>query len=215
MLSFNRVREKILSLKTPFLVVSFFLIAPLTVIAFIISLFAIDKTYPRKESVDSKTNYNLFDVPRRGIQVYAALPDTFPSISGYVESGDSKKAIIKNYLLKNKSALAPYSDLIVEAALKFGIDYRLTTAIAQKESGLCKVIPEDSYNCWGWGIHSKGSLKFESYQEGVEIVSKGLKENYIEKGYVTVDEIMKKYASPTSTTWADGVLQYMQNIEDI
>jgi hypothetical protein len=56
-------------------------------------------------------------------------------------------------------------------------------------------------------------LGFDSFEEGIEIVSKGLKEYYIDLGYVTVEEIMKKYAHPDSTTWAEGVSYYMLQME--
>ena len=105
-----------------------------------------------------------------------------------------------------------YADFIVQTADKYGLDFRLLTAIAQKESGLCRVIPEGSNNCWGWGIHSEGTLGFDSYEEAIETVSKGLKENYIDLGYVSVEEIMAKYAHPSSTTWAEGVSFYMNQM---
>ena len=34
-----------------------------------------------------------------------------------------------------------------------GFDYRLLPAIAMQESTLCRSIPVDSHNCWGWGIY--------------------------------------------------------------
>jgi hypothetical protein len=129
-----------------------------------------------------------------------------------VES-DARPDILKNYLKKYNSPLEPFAQFIVQTSDKHQLDYRLITAIAMKESGLCKVIPEGSYNCWGWGIHSAGTLGFNSYEEGIETVSVGLKENYIDKGYVTVEEIMQKYAHPDSTTWAEGVLLYMDQMK--
>jgi hypothetical protein len=96
---------------------------------------------------------------------------------------------------------------------KYTVDWRLITAIAMKESGLCRVIPQGSHNCWGWGIHSKGTLGFDTYEEGIEIVTRGLKEKYIDLGLVTPEKIMTKYAHPDSTTWAEGVTAYMNQLE--
>lgn len=152
--------------------------------------------------------------PISGFQVYASLPALFPSISGDVTSEDSRVGLIKKYLADNKSPLEPCAELIVQVSDKYELDYRLTCAIAQKESGLCNVIPEGSYNCWGWGVHSEGTLKFDSFEEGIEVVSKGLKENYVDQGYETIEEIMTKYAHPSSTTWAEGVAHYMNQIQD-
>jgi len=87
-------------------------------------------------------------------------------------------------------------------------------AIGMKESGLGKAMPyDDCHNAWGYGIHSEGILCFDSWPEGIEAVSSGLKHNYLDKGYVSVEEIMTKYAHPDSTTWADGVNHYLGQIE--
>jgi hypothetical protein len=74
-------------------------------------------------------------------------------------------------------------------------------------------MPEGCNNAWGWGIHSEGTLCFDTWEEGIETVSKGLREFYFDLGYETVEEIMGKYAHPDSTTWAEGVLLYMAQME--
>ena len=135
------------------------------------------------------------------------------SVSGKVIAEDARVEIVRHYLEANESELLPYTEFLVAAADKYGLDYRLLPAIAQKESGLCRAIPEGSHNCWGWGIHSKGTLMFDNYEEAIETVSTGLRENYIEKGYITPEQIMKKYAHPDSTTWAEGVSSYMSQME--
>lgn len=186
----------------------FFTITPLALFSSVISLIAVSDN-----QINTAQKTNIFENPEPGIKVYASLPSDTPSIYERIISDDARPEIIRGYLKVNSSPLEPYSEYIVETADKYGLDFRLITAIAQKESGLCRVIPEGSNNCWGWGIHSKGILGFESYEEGIEVVSKGLKDNYINKGYVTVEEIMKKYAHPDSTTWAEGVSMYMKQME--
>lgn len=191
------------------LIAVFFTITPLALFSSVISLIAISDA--QVQTLSEKAN--LFKNPEPGIRVYASLPSDIPSISEHIISADARPEIIKDYLKANKSNLEPYADLLVQTSDKYDLDFRLLTAIAQKESGLCRVIPPESYNCWGWGIHSQGSLGFNSFEEGIETVSKGLKENYIDRGYVTVEEIMKKYAHPDSTTWAEGVSYYMLQME--
>lgn len=156
---------------------------------------------------------SVIRVPESGVKVYASLPSSFPSVSGEVESKDARSEIIRQYLEYYNSPLVPYSDLIVATADKYGLDYRLITAIAQKESNLCKIIPPDSYNCWGWGIHSKGTLKFSSYEEGIETVSEGIRQNYIDKGYTTISDIMGKYTPLSNGSWATGVIQFMKQMQ--
>jgi len=117
-------------------------------------------------------------------------------------------------MVDNESPLTPYADYIVAMADKYGIDYRLIVAIAKKESGICKIIPPDGHNCWGWGIHSAGTLGFDSYETSIETVTKGLKEEYYDKGYVTPDEIMQKYIphSPEGI-WAIDVQHFMDQMQ--
>ncbi len=196
-------------LKKIVLIAVFFMVTPMALFSSILSLVAVSDN--QSKTLGEKTS--IFEEPEPGVRVYAALPADTPSVYEKVISADARPEIVRNYLKINRSPLEPYADYIVEVADKYGMDFRLITSIAQKESGLCRVIPPESHNCWGWGIHSKGTLGFSSYKEGIETVSKGLKENYIDKGYVTVDEIMKKYAHPDSTTWADGVNYYMAQME--
>jgi len=96
---------------------------------------------------------------------------------------------------------------------KYGLDFRLTTAIAQQESNLCKKTPAETYNCWGWGIHSKGTLGFEDYPHGIETVSRGLRKEYLDKGYLTVEDIMSKYTPLSNGSWAMGVSTFMAEMQ--
>jgi hypothetical protein len=148
-----------------------------------------------------------------GVQVYASLPSTLPSISTEPVVGDARPELIRQYLNRYDSPLEPYALFIVETADTYGIDFRLIPAIAQQESNLCKKIPPETFNCWGWGIHSKGTLGFQSYQEGIEIVTKGIREEYVDKGYVTIEDIMAKYTPMSQGSWANGVNTFMNEME--
>lgn len=151
--------------------------------------------------------------PLSGVRVFASLPALTPSVYGAVEAKDARPEIIRGYLEYYKSPLVPHAEFIVETADKYELDFRLITAIAQQESNLCKIIPPNTYNCWGWGIHSRGTLGFESYEQGIETVSKGLKEEYINKGYLTPEQIMSKYTPMSNGSWARGVNQFMSEME--
>jgi len=203
--------ESLFSWKKTIFIIIFFLITPITLITSFISLSTlINSETEEKEPVVKTLSY----FENTGAQVYASLPNSFPSISGEIMRADSRIGLLKIYLSKNDSPLYPYANYIIETSDKYSLDWRLTTAIAQKESGLCRAIPTGSNNCWGWGIHSQGSLGFDSLPEGIDRVSSGLKNFYIDEGYVTPEEIMTKYAHPSSTTWAEGVLQYMVEISN-
>jgi len=131
-----------------------------------------------------------------------------------VIAADARPLLIKKYLEFYNSPLAPYADLLFSVSQKYGMDYRLLVAIAQQESNLCKKIPENSYNCWGWGIHSRGTLRFSSYPEAIEAVAKGLREDYMGEDLNTPEEIMEKYTPLSNGSWAAGVRQFMAEIEE-
>lgn len=190
------------------LFITFFTVTPLTLVASLFSLFAISK-----EPNFVQAQVNLIETPRFGVQVYAALPPSLSAISANATPQDARVEIIRQYLERWESPLEPYADFIVSVSDQYGLDFRLLTAIAQQESNLCKKSPPQSYNCWGWGIHSNGTLTFASYTEAVEAVASGLRGEYLDKGYDTVEEIMTKYTPLSSGSWAFGVQKFMEDME--
>lgn len=188
----------------------FFVVTPLTLGISLFSLFSL-KSHEIAEGKFNTTSLTIS--PKSGAKVFASLPDKIPSISSSIESADARPEIVAKYLKNYNSPLLPYANKLVEVADKYSLDFRLVTAIAQQESNLCKIIPPGSYNCWGWGIHSEGTLGFTSYEEGIESVSKGLREEYLNKGYSTVEEIMSKYTPLSNGSWAFGVESFMQDME--
>lgn len=192
--------------KNLFLIGLFFTITPLTLG---ISLFSI-------LSLQKSEQVNLIDTNKAqgGVKVYASLPSEFPKVSGEVTSVDARPELIKQYLVRYGSPLLGLENYMVQKADEFGLDYRLIPAIAQQESNLCKIIPPETYNCWGWGIHSKGTLGFNSYEEAIVTVMQGLKKEYIDKGLTTPDTIWTKY-TPNSPdgAWGKGVNSFMMAME--
>ncbi len=182
----------------------FFTIAPLTLGVSLFSIFSIEKSQ-KVELTKSATS---------GIKVYASLPSEFPKISDKITAIDARSVLINKYFEKYNSPLVGHEDYLVTKADEYGLDYRLIPAIAQQESNLCKVIPQGTYNCWGWGIHSKGTLGFSSYEEAIDAVMTGIKNEYIDKGLTTPDMIWTKY-TPNSPdgAWAKGVNQFMAEME--
>ena len=164
-------------------------------------------------SVLVKNSSLLTNPHQNSSQLYAALPQTMGKVLGDFQTGDARPIIIKKYLEKYRSPMAPYANLIVATSDKYGLDWRLLVAIAQQESNLGKKAPANSYNAWGWGVHSQGTLKFSSWEEGIKTVAKGIKEKYIDKGYTTPEEIMAKYTPLSSGSWAFGVNQFIQELE--
>jgi len=195
-------------MKNIVLIFFFFTLTPLVLGVSLFSLVSLNKFKPGLE-----TQVTATDINHSGIKLFASLPSEIPTISGTANAADARNEIIKQYLSRYNSPLEPYANLLVTTADKYKIDFRLLTAIAQQESNLCKIIPPDSHNCWGWGIHSKGTLGFSSYEEAIDTVSKGLKEEYIDKGYTTPDQIMSKYTPLSNGSWASGVNTFLTEME--
>ncbi len=126
---------------------------------------------------------------------------------------DGRAANLKAFFRKYNSPLYNWADKIVEVSDLYQFDYRLLPAIAMQESNLCRVIPDDSHNCWGWGIYGTTVTKFDSYDEAIETVAKGIKKEYINKGLVTASAIMKKYTPPSQGSWAHGVNTFLRALE--
>ncbi len=130
-----------------------------------------------------------------------------------VSAADARPELIRRYLDKYKSPLLPYSDFIVSVSDKYGLDFRLIVAIAQCESNVCKVIPDGSYNCWGFG---NAKTRFNSWEHALEFVAKTLKEDYYNYGLITPEQMMPKYVPPSVAKggpWAKCVNQFMTELQ--
>jgi len=187
----------------------FFIFTPLTIFASAFSLVSLSQYNKTQNETQNLASNDL----KPQVNVYSSYSADLPSISANIISADAREEIVRQYLDRYNSPLVPYAGFIVQNADKYGIDYRLITAIAQQESNLCKKIPEGSFNCWGWGIHSKGTLKFDSYEQGIETVSKGLKMGYIDEGYTNPEEIMSKYTPQSNGSWANGVTKFLNELK--
>lgn len=126
-------------------------------------------------------------------------------------SADYRVITLENYLESHNSPLTPYSVYFIETADKYGLDWRLVPAITGVESTFGKRIPHNSYNAYGW---ANGSYSFDSWDESIDVVSKTLKEKYIDRGATTINEISRIYAPPSST-WAGNVKFFMKKIDPL
>lgn len=140
-----------------------------------------------------------------------------PFVLGAYETGvtlaDGRVANLKSFFRKYNSPLYDYADHIVKVSDKYQFDYRLLPAIAMQESNLCRVIPDNSHNCWGWGIYGTTVTRFDSYDAAINAVAKGLKEMYIDQGLLTASAIMRKYAPSSNGSWQHGVNTFMRILE--
>lgn len=126
---------------------------------------------------------------------------------------DMRPIIVEKFL--QGTPLAAYSEQIVEASDKYGIDYRLIPAIAMKESQGGLAIDQSTHNAWGF---ENGRTVFTSWDLAIESVGKTLKTRYIDKGRTTPEEIMVIYAPPqllTGGKWAKDINLFFSQMETL
>lgn len=155
---------------------------------------------------------------RNSYAMYTSLPNIAGEVQAEIRTADARAEILRQYLLRRNSPLAPYSDLIVNLSDINTIDFRLPVAIAECESNLCEAgkYPDNSYNCWGYGIHSAGTLRFSNFEEGITRVINGLKK-FKDMGYMTsVEKLMELYTPPSLAnggSWAKCVNHFMDLLQ--
>lgn len=148
-------------------------------------------------------------------QLYKALPaENIISNQQVVEINklDARSLIIKNFFIDYKSPLSDMADVFVAVADKYKLDYRLLPAIAMQESNGGKIMPNNSFNPFGYGIYGKTVLRFAGYAEAIDRVGRGLKTDYYDLGLKTPEQIMPKYTPPSKGAWAEGVSTFMTEL---
>ncbi len=170
-----------------------------------------------KEKVLSQSVQGYYTTPKTNFEdpiIFAALPSFDQQIKTSVKTADARPEIIRQYLQKYESPLEPYSNLIVELSDQYNFDYRWLVAISQQESSLCKRIPENSYNCWGWGIYGDKVTRFDSYEDALRRIAPQFTKIFL-KGNHSMDpyEVMKTYTPPSDGSWANGISTFFDRLE--
>lgn len=126
---------------------------------------------------------------------------------------DNRAQILEAYLEEYDSPLAPYAQDFIDSADRYNLDWRLVASISGLESGFGKQIPYNSYNGWGWGIYGDNVLRFNSWPEAIETISKGLRQNYL-KDKTESDPYFIGPTYASSPTWAVRVSYFMNKMEE-
>lgn len=161
------------------------------------------------------SSVQLFIPKAQNFKLYSALPGSQVEVDGGIEYTDARAKIIENFFEKYNSILAFYASTFIAASDKYHLDYRLLPAISMQESNGGKRVIKDSYNPFGFGIYGSKALKFNSWDEGIEVVSRSLREDYLNEGLTTPERIMEKYTPPSLSkggTWAKGVTSFMEEL---
>lgn len=119
---------------------------------------------------------------------------------------DARVLILKYYLANYNSPLQNSAESMVRAADKYNLDWKLLPSIAGVESTFGLRIPggharQSSFNAWGWGVYGEKVTKFTSWDQAVEIIARGLKEDYIGRGLLDSYAMNKRYSSSPEWGW--------------
>lgn len=141
--------------------------------------------------------------------VLAVPPNQLPAKSVV----DNRAQILQKYLEKYDSPLAPHAKTFVQKADKYNLDWKLVAAIAGVESYYGQMIPPYSFNGWGYHVYNGNVRGFASWDNGIDVVSKALREEYMnERGAQNVYQIGSTYAA--DPLWASKVTHFMDEIEE-
>lgn len=126
---------------------------------------------------------------------------------------DERLTQLSNYLVAVNSPMAASAIHFIREADRLNLDWKLVAAISGVESNFGIHIPQNSYNAWGWAIFTGNSdgRHFENWNDGITVVSEGLKEKYINRGRDTVWSMGPVYAADPS--WAWKVNHFMEDIQ--
>ncbi len=183
---------------------TFLLLAPFGLVFLLIAILIVYQFRPASSILASSADNSV---------AYAALPTSQNILSANITQGDGRIERIRQFLASYNSPLEPYAERIVNDADKYGIDYRLIVSIAMQESGLCRHIPVNSYNCWGFGIYGTTVKHFANYQEGIDTVTRTLATRYKARGLITPQQIMTMYTPSSNGSWAFGVQHFMDVLQ--
>lgn len=119
-----------------------------------------------------------------------------------------KKLAIKRVLDKYNAPLSDETDAFISTCQTYELDCYLLPSISGLESTFGQFIYPNSYNPFGWG---GGLIMFASWKDGITTVAKGLRENYVNKGADSVEQIGRIYSE--SPTWAPRVRYFMNEFQ--
>ncbi len=108
-----------------------------------------------------------------------------------------KQLTLREFFREKNSPLAEQAPNFISSCQKYDLDCYLLPAIASIESYYGKRYIKSYNNPFGWG---GGYYKFNSLDEAIDTVAKGLKTRYIARGATNLKSI-GKYYSADSTWW--------------
>lgn len=142
------------------------------------------------------------------------IPSVIPLPTIKEVENDIRAVALKKFLIEWRSPLVNHIQDLIAVADEKGIDYTLLPAIAMQESGGCRRTPENSFNCWGFGIYGDKVTRFNSYKEAFSKVAETIKETYIRSGLTNPTLLEDRWAPPSRGQWSYAVTLFMSKIHE-
>jgi len=135
--------------------------------------------------------------------------------------GKPLATIIDAYLEEKGSPLAGLGAEFVTSGRRHDVDPRLVVAIAGAETafgtrlGCCDStgnVVENPYNAWNWFYKGGCPSPFDSWGDGIDRVTAGLRRLYLDQGLTTIETIGPKYSPAEPGTWIRNVTSFYQTL---
>lgn len=170
--------------------------------------------YTTRASVADTPTDLVLESPESNYAVIGTQINLPSALSGQIIVSDARALLLDSFYKRYRSPMVGLGKDLVAAADKYGLPFNFVTAVGQCEGSSGKKIPAGSFNTWGYGIYGGKVKQFESWEAGIEAVTKDLALNYFKKGLNTPEEVMSRYA-PSSTPgyWASCVNQYLAELK--
>jgi hypothetical protein len=120
-----------------------------------------------------------------------------------------REAMIR-VLSRYNSPLVDHVDSFIEASEKYELEDYFLVSIAGVESTFAQHMIQGTHNAYGYG---RGTIVFNSWEHGIDTVGSKLRENYINRGAETIDQIGPRYAGG-SITWAPKVKHFISEFKN-
>ncbi len=161
-----------------------------------------------KSSYTSPNKYSLF----------SSMPLMLNNQDQAFNFRDSRAVRIDSTFEFFSCPLEGYGSKFVEEADRNEIPYWLVAAIAFQESSCGKNTPYldgvKTKNAWGWATYGDQVYEFDSWDQGIEVVSRYMSKKFYSRGVTDLCEIMKTYTPPSNGSWCNGVRYFGDFIQN-
>ena|SRR3989344_3988213 len=121
----------------------------------------------------------------------------------------SRREAMIRVLTRYNSPLVNHVDSFIEATDRYQLEDYFLISIAGVESTFAQRMINGTYNAYGYG---RGRIAFDSWEHGIDTLGFKLRENYINRGALTIEQIGPRYAGG-STSWAPKVRFFMSQFK--